>query len=674
MGWCAMAQDIQWPQSYNIERAHEALNDDNHEEALRYVNMELENNKKSGYAYMLKSIALAMQDEEQLGAIFEATEKALKFLPKKDKMAVYQCYRMESGLYTSVEDTASAIAVLTKAISLLPQVTAAYEDRGDLYYEMSKYALSDADYKAMLRIEPQNYYATMALGRNAEAQGQHEVAIGYYEKVMKYYPNVSSPYSFRAVSYFALKKYAEAVDDVVTALDIDGDNKAFYLLFDLADSAFVAISSRLRLEMRKAPQNSNWPYCLGIVNEQKEYYQEAIEAYNQSNKLEVSGMTYNRLSWTYESMGDFVHAIENINKALEMDSTNYRYREARARFYVEMDNYKGAQADMDYLTEQHPDYVTPYLSRARYYLIQGKYEEALDEASIALIINKESLGAMTYCAVAYHELGREDDMKAMCEKVIVGDPKDENKCAAYAYAYMGDTAGLQPILEKRIHEADSTKEAGDYYQLGNLYAILGKHEKAMEYVQLALENDYYYFNSMLVDWDFRDLRHTDEFKNMVEAYRAKHEAALAAGEVGADANDYEEVTSEIPFTKEGGVTKVKCTINGLPLHFVFDTGASDVTMSAIEAAFMFKNDYLSSKDVMGKKYYMTADGNVSEGTVINLKTVHFGDLELTDIRASVSRSQAAPLLLGQSVLQKLGKIEIDNERQVIKITYKKHKE
>ena len=51
----------------------------------------------------------------------------------------------------------------------------------------------------------------------------------------------------------------------------------------------------------------------------------------------------------------------------------------------------------------------------------------------------------------------------------------------------------------------------------------------------------------------------------------------------------ETVTSEIPFVKEDGVCKVKCKINDLPLHFVFDTGASDVTLSMVEATFMMKN-------------------------------------------------------------------------------------
>lgn len=86
---------------------------------------------------------------------------------------------------------------------------------------------------------------------------------------------------------------------------------------------------------------------------------------------------------------------------------------------------------------------------------------------------------------------------------------------------------------------------------------------------------------------------------------------------------------------------------------------------------MMKNGYLSSKDVVGNQRYVDANGEVSVGTVINLKDVNFGGLNLTNVRASVVRNQKAPLLLGQSVLSRLGKIEIDNSKNILKITHSK---
>lgn len=82
---------------------------------------------------------------------------------------------------------------------------------------------------------------------------------------------------------------------------------------------------------------------------------------------------------------------------------------------------------------------------------------------------------------------------------------------------------------------------------------------------------------------------------------------------------------------------------------------------------MMKNGYLTKDDVVGSSYYLDANGNVSEGTVLNLRNVSFGDTELTNVKASVVSILKAPLLLGQSVLSRLGSVEIDNQKQVIRI-------
>lgn len=79
-------------------------------------------------------------------------------------------------------------------------------------------------------------------------------------------------------------------------------------------------------------------------------------------------------------------------------------------------------------------------------------------------------------------------------------------------------------------------------------------------------------------------------------------------------------------------------------------------------------DTIAISDIIGRQQYMTANGEVSEGTVINLREVSLGTLSLRDVRASVVRNQQAPLLLGQSVLQRLGRIEIDNAKSVLRIT------
>lgn len=136
---------------------------------------------------------------------------------------------------------------------------------------------------------------------------------------------------------------------------------------------------------------------------------------------------------------------------------------------------------------------------------------------------------------------------------------------------------------------------------------------------------------------------------------------------GATQKSIKDIHAEIPFVREGKMCKVQCFINDLPLHFIFDTGASDVTMSSVEATFMLKNGYLHESDLSGRQYYQTADGSIAEGVKVCLKKVVFGGVELSNVKAAVVTNQRAPLLLGQSILERLGRIEIDNENMLIRI-------
>lgn len=111
--------------------------------------------------------------------------------------------------------------------------------------------------------------------------------------------------------------------------------------------------------------------------------------------------------------------------------------------------------------------------------------------------------------------------------------------------------------------------------------------------------------------------------------------------------------------EQSGIYTVPCKVNGLSLKFIFDTGASSVSISKSEAIFMLKNGYLSTNDIMGNQQFQTASGAILEGTKILIRKIEIGGLTLRNVEASVVHSNNAPLLLGQSVLSRLGKISID---------------
>jgi clan AA aspartic protease (TIGR02281 family) len=126
----------------------------------------------------------------------------------------------------------------------------------------------------------------------------------------------------------------------------------------------------------------------------------------------------------------------------------------------------------------------------------------------------------------------------------------------------------------------------------------------------------------------------------------------------------------IEMEKINGTYQIPCKVNGIPMKFIFDTGASDVTISITEANFMIKQGLLTSEDIIGKTNYEIANGDIIEGTQIYLKTIEIGNLTLKNVKASVINKQNSPLLLGQTAISKLGKYSINKNYLIIENSQK----
>ena len=117
--------------------------------------------------------------------------------------------------------------------------------------------------------------------------------------------------------------------------------------------------------------------------------------------------------------------------------------------------------------------------------------------------------------------------------------------------------------------------------------------------------------------------------------------------------------------RDGGVYKISCTVNGARMKMIFDTGASSVSLSKSMAEYLIENDYINKKDLLGTSKVRIADGSVVNAYRVNLRDVEIGGMHLYNVEATISSSQYAPLLLGQSAIQKLGKISIDGNKLII---------
>jgi clan AA aspartic protease (TIGR02281 family) len=118
----------------------------------------------------------------------------------------------------------------------------------------------------------------------------------------------------------------------------------------------------------------------------------------------------------------------------------------------------------------------------------------------------------------------------------------------------------------------------------------------------------------------------------------------------------------------GGTYEVPVELNGvLKIKFMFDSGASDVSLPPDVAQTLIKAGTISNSDFIGSQRYSFADGSTALSQVFILHRIKIGNKTIYNVRASIASSSKAPMLLGQSVLQQFGKFTIDNVNQTLTI-------
>ncbi|RRD00253.1 tetratricopeptide repeat protein [Prevotella sp. OH937_COT-195] len=661
------AKDIKRPDSYNYLRAEEAIENGEFNEALQYLQKELAVNPKNGYAYF-RTAWINLQREEN-GLALSNIEKALRYLPKKDKEYIGFSHNLKANVFSNLGQNDKAVEELGLAIKAQPEDIDYLNYRGQKYYEMKKYDLSNADYLRVTKIEPGSIIGFLGLGRNAYDQKNFAEAEKNYDYALKLAPEESQCYCFRAECYIEQKKWNRAIEDLVKAVSIDESARAVELMEKINEEPqFSKLMSRLNTEIKKTPAEFTWLYIAGLLNKFNGKPQDAIPFFKKIIEFDENENIYYLMADTYSELGMYEKATESIGRALEEDSTNNNYHWEKAVIAHRMGDMKGSIAAATKMVKNAENEYFPYKARGMVMMWAELYDEAIDDFNTAVSIEPNQIHTYLlrgYCHTKQnnHEAARDD-----YEKVIETDTVAKTATEAmFAYAMLGDR-------DKAVEMCDSVlaneNTQGALYNAACLYSRLNAPATACRYLQKVFDKGIFELAHIEKDFDMENIRNNEEFERIMNEQRRKQVETVAKMTETTDNTEYEEEEVEVPFTKEGSLCRVKCYINDLPLSFIFDTGASEVSMSMVEATFMMKNGYLGKNDVAGSANFLDANGNVNEGTIINLRNVNFGGLSLNNVRASVVRNQKAPLLLGQTVLNRVGKIEIDNINKVLKITHK----
>lgn len=653
---------------YSLNRGLEEYRAENYSSALEWFQKAVSQNPHNALANMY--ISIIQQADDQYGLALSAINRAINSIPKKDKEMIASAYAIRGDIYVEMGDTIKGLEDFAFAVKSDPTNRAIYKNRGQIYYEQGKYAQSDADYKKMSELDPGDTMGYMGVARNAIEQKKWNDAISLLDYVIKLSPDYSSGYSFRAEAYLGLNKWTDTANDIVKALAINGDRKAHYLMVRADKNLYPILKAKLQIQANKDKNEASWYYYLGQLVEVNNHYRDAIKYYIKGNDKDANSIFLERIADCYFALGDYPAALNFVDKGLAMAAEDDDLIMSKGDILNEMGRHDEAIRMLDSFIDKNPEFGYGYYRRGWYKDEKGDREGAIDDYTMAITLDPTYAYSYIGRGRDYEMLGQKELAAADYRKVIELDTvPNDNSCAQYAFLFLGEKDKAIDFMNRYMQNSNS--RTGGTYDAACLYSLMGDTTTALSYIEQALERGYRRFAHMEVDRDLENIRGLHQYKELIDKYKHIQESENSVIDENVSSSmTYSKVDEmiEIPFTKDMGVTKVKCTVNELPLHFVFDTGAADVTMSLVEATFMLKNDYLKPEDFIGSARYIDANGDINEGAVVNLRHVNLGGVELPNVRASVVKNQKAPLLLGQSVLGRLGSIEIDNNKSVLRIT------
>lgn len=649
---------------YNYQKAEEVMREKGDvKKAMEYLRKQLDIDPEHMDSYLM--MMGLYRNEKEYGLALQVANKALKINPKKSNVSDGLLYWWRSVIYEEMGDNTKAAADMEKAV----KVTKKGRDRSwrdimiayaQMKYDSTDYAGADAVYKILLKDDETDLLAMVGMARNCLGRKDAAGAVDILEKCKAYDSEYSEIYRYLMQAYKEMREENKAVDAAVKYLEYAEDS--IDEVWDILNNNYpYAVAKLKEMSRQSSGYGSAWNYFLAKLHEEAHKYEQAVKAY--SILLEEYGYDAELMmdrSNCYDALGCSELAIQDMNEVISKEKENLYFYDARACHYRFAGMYEDAIEDFSKVIELYPTSGYGYYNRGWCYELSGNDEEAMKNYNEGLEIDK----TYPYLFLMRGELrlkqGNQDGAKEDFEMVVKLDTSvTDGSCRHYALHSLGKDDEAKEWMDKLI--AEDPDDSGNYYDMACLYSRMGKLDEAVDALRTAFEKGYRRFPHIENDDDLDPIRSLPSFIELMEEYRLKHENFLSEfiGERGTD--DGEEEISEVEMKKMySGTYEIPCSVNGLSLKMVFDTGASDVTISAVEANFMLKNGYLSEDDVKGKNRYMTASGDIHEGTILRLKEVQLGDTVLKNIEASVVHNQKAPLLLGQSVLEKFGTITIDN--------------
>ena len=667
--YIALSATMAWAgnDSYYFQKAEEAYQKEDFDRCLRYCQAGVADNPKDGKCWAVIAEIYSKRAYARYAESLEAADKALATLPKKESYWRAFVHNIRGNVYYKIEDLPASKEAYKMAVSIKPDNMSFWYELADVCFELKQYEEAVTCYLKCVEISPKTVYvygdlayAYYHLGDTVQAQKYCDLT----NALSKGENNTAH----RVLARLALDRgdRVTACREMTEAMFLGKGwcSEADTLNRLCPDLLLAAIRCKVAKAQTDVETNAVAAYCCYSM---RRYFETLYYLHKKLEQSDSPQDIYPELGSVYDDVDAFDEAEHYYQLALKNDSSDVIWGNLATVARHKGDHAKAEQLYRRAFKEDPTEGMYLYwIALCRREL--GDYQGALQTVDSAQLLLDDDRQLMMICLQAdiYRLMGDETRMQqALKQAQRMREAGDKRSEFYMVDALSGDTAKMAQVTDSLLK--DPQVKPGNLLSMANAYARIQDTEHVTKLFQRYFERGEYAMFTPRTTARYAYLKDDKAFNTMLAHYDSLRLEDLAALKRRISGRDSLQQITELPFTQQDGINRVKCTINGLPLYFVFDTGAADVSISSVEANFMLKNGYLTNADFLGKQNYVTATGEIHEGTVINLREVRVGDVVLRDIKASVIKNQFAPLLLGQSCFRRFGTVEVDNKAHVIRL-------
>lgn len=473
-------------------QAQEGLNDPMTRAMMEVYDSELKTNPQAYDIYFRRANEYYKFDQ-YLRALSDI-DNAIKYAPKDDVEMLFQCYSLRGDTYEMLGKWEEARNDYAEALKYDPTSFMALYQKANCEYELGNYAEAKNDYNRLRANNGRSAEALTGLARIAVKENNLGLASEYMDDAVAMMPADSDIYVRRCSVRRMLGNNTGAVDDLLMAISIDNNPKAFQQLIELSNNDYPAVITALSNAVHQAPEQGMFYYIRGVIAQAHDHFPQAIADYQKivdENLYNYAGI-YGSLGECYYALCDYTRALDNVNQAIGMTPDNGEYLVTLAKIYRAQGRPAEALRAIEDALEKVPASREARVEKGLDLNAAKKYDDA--SSLFGEMVMDDPLQPMNYLLRAWviaDGLKQPANALPIYKRMLDADNDHSKAASLYGFGllFTGKKAEAVKWADDLLRDNNDT-DGSLNYTAACLYAQAGELEKGYECVENALGKGY----------------------------------------------------------------------------------------------------------------------------------------------------------------------------------------